>query len=64
VEVHAKVGTSGRTEVWLDGTKLAGLSRTLDLGTRAIGRVQIGDNQTRRTYDMVLDNVVVDTRFI
>jgi hypothetical protein len=26
--------------------------------------VQIGNNQTGRTYDMVLDDVVVDTRFI
>jgi hypothetical protein len=64
VEVHATIGASGRTEVWLDGTKLAGLSRTLDLGTGPIGRVQIGNNQTGRTYDMVLDDVVVDTRFI
>jgi glucose/arabinose dehydrogenase len=64
VEVHARVGTSGLTEVWLDGVKLAELTRTMDLGPDPIGRVQIGNNQTGRTYDMLLDDVVVARTFI
>jgi len=63
LELHARVGSSGLTEVWLDGTKLAALTRTTNLGADPIGRVQIGNNQTGRTYDMVLDDVVVDRGF-
>jgi glucose/arabinose dehydrogenase len=61
LEVHARTGTSGETEVWLDGTKLADLSRSQDLGSSAIGRVQLGNNQTGRTYDVAFDDVIVDT---
>jgi PKD repeat protein len=64
LEVHAATGTSGRAQVWLDGAKVAGLSGTLDLGVDPIGRVQIGNNELGRTYDLVLDGVVVDTAFI
>jgi hypothetical protein len=64
LEVHAKIGTSGLTEVWLDGVKLADLTRTQNLGTDPIGRVQIGNSQTDRTYDMILDDVIVDRAFI
>ncbi|MDP9185224.1 MAG: polysaccharide lyase, partial [Actinomycetota bacterium] len=59
LQVHARVGTSGLTEVWLDGVKLTELARTMDLGVDPIGRVQVGNNQTGRTYDMLLDDVVV-----
>jgi glucose/arabinose dehydrogenase len=64
LEVHARVGGSGLTEVWLDNTKLAALSKTLNLGVDPIGRVQVGNSQTGRTYDMLLDDVVVDRSFI
>jgi glucose/arabinose dehydrogenase len=64
VEMHARVGSSGLTEVWLDGTKLAALGRTPNLGTTAIGRVQVGNSQSGRTYDMLFDDVVVDRSFI
>ncbi len=64
LEVHGRVGASGLTEVWLDGAKLPELTRTLNLGTDPIGRVQIGNNQTGRTYDMVLDDVTIDLGFI
>jgi hypothetical protein len=65
LELHAKInGTSGLTEVWLDGTKIALLSKTQNLGTSAIGRVQLGDNSGSRTYDVALDDIAVDTSFI
>jgi hypothetical protein len=64
LQVHARVGASGATEVWLDGTKLTALGRALNLGTNPIRRVQIGNSQTGRTYDMVLDDVIVDRSFI
>jgi hypothetical protein len=65
LELHAKInGVSGLTEVWLDGTKITALSKTQDLGTSAIGRIQLGDNSGSRTYDVALDDIAVDTSFI
>ena len=43
LEFHALLGASGATEVWLDGVKLADLSITTNLGTTAIGKLQIGE---------------------
>jgi glucose/arabinose dehydrogenase/PKD repeat protein len=64
LQVHARTGSSGLTEVWLDGTMLADLSKSQALGSSAIRRVQLGDNQTGRTYDVAFDDVVIDTAFI
>lgn len=65
LELHAKInGVSSLTEVWLDGTKITALSKTQDLGTSAIGRIQLGDNSGSRTYDVALDDIAVDTSFI
>jgi glucose/arabinose dehydrogenase len=61
VQIHARTGTNGLTEVWLDGTALTALSRTQSLGSAPVDRVQIGNNQASRTYDMAFDDVVVDT---
>jgi hypothetical protein len=55
---------SGLTDVWLDGTKITALSKTQNLGTGAIGRIQLGDNSGSRTYDVALDDIAVDTSFI
>ena len=49
------------TEVWLDGKRLAALSRSQALGSAPVGRVRIGNNQAARAYDMLFDDVVVDT---
>ncbi len=57
-------GTSSQTEVWLDGTRIDALSKTESLGTAPLGRVQLGDNSTGRTYDVAFDGVEVDTSFI
>jgi glucose/arabinose dehydrogenase/PKD repeat protein len=58
--VHAKVnGSSGLTEIFLDGTKLTELSRTESLGTTPIGRIQLGDNQSGRSFDVAYDDVAV-----
>jgi hypothetical protein len=54
-------GASGESETWLDGARIASLSRTEDLGTTPIGRIQIGENSTGRTYDVVIDDVVATT---
>ena len=57
--LHASIDSGGKTEVWLDGTPVGALSTTQSLGSNPIGRVQIGNNQTGRTYDMALDDAAV-----
>ncbi len=63
LELHATInGTSSITEVWLDGTPISALSVTTNLGTTAIGRFQIGEVQTGRTYNVVFDDAVFNTQ--
>ena len=58
VALHVVVdGASSRTEVLLDGTTV--LDLTTDLGTTAVGRVQVGENVPGRTADLVYDSVAV-----
>jgi hypothetical protein len=65
IEVHLKVaGASSLEEVWLDGVLLTDLSRTDNLGTAGVGRVQLGENGTGAPADMVYDDVAVDTSYI
>ena len=68
VQLHVRVNhaepSAGQVEVWYDGTPVAELSRTEDLGTAPIGRLQLGDNSADRTFDIAFDDVVADTLFI
>jgi glucose/arabinose dehydrogenase/chitodextrinase len=57
--VHAAIDSGGKTEVWLDGTPVSDLTTAQSLGSSPIGRVQIGNNQTGRTYDVALDDAAV-----
>lgn len=52
-------GANSIVEVWLDGTRIAELSKTVDLGATAIGQVQLGENLIGRTYDVVFDDAAV-----
>ena len=45
----------------LDGSRIAALSTTGSFGTTSIGRVQLGENGTGKTYDVAFDDVAVDT---
>jgi hypothetical protein len=57
-------GAASQTEVWLDGVRIDALSKTESLGTTPIGRIQLGDNSTARTYDVALDDVQVNMNII
>ena len=57
--VRAGIDGGGQTQVWLDGAPVQDLETTQSLGSNPIGRVQIGNNQTGRTYDMALDDAAV-----
>ncbi len=63
LEFHAVMnGASSSTEVWLDGSPVSDLSLTTDFGANLIGKVQIGEVNTGRTYDVVFDDVTFDTQ--
>lgn len=62
LELHAVInGVASSTEVWLDGVKMTSLSVTTDLGITPVGRMQIGEVQSGRTYNLVLDDAVFNT---
>jgi len=65
LQIHLLVnGTASEVEVWLDGVRVPDLARTESLGTVAIGRVQLGDDATGKTYDVAYDQVAVASSFI
>ena len=64
LELHAVVGAAGSTEVWLDGVKVGSLSISGNLGTTPIGKMQIGEVQNGRTYNVVFDDAVFSTGYI
>jgi acid phosphatase type 7 len=58
--VHVIVnGSASTVEVWLDGSKL--ISKTDSLGMGGVGRIELGDSASGKTFDVALDDVVVDT---
>ena len=63
VELHLVVnGTSSTIEVWLDGNAVSALTtQTASLGSSLLAQLQLGENQTGRTYDIAFDDVVVQT---
>jgi hypothetical protein len=65
LQVRVRVnGDLGQTETWLDGVRIASLSRTENFGTTPVGRLQIGENSSGRTYDIAFDEVVAGTGYI
>ena len=65
-EVHILVnGTNSQTEVWVDGAPVPELSQSgVDLGTTPIGRLELGDPATTKTYDVFYDDVKASGTFI
>jgi chitodextrinase len=63
VMLHAIVnGTASSLDASLDGVPVPGLTLTgQNLGTTPIGRIQLGDTSTARTYDVLLDDVVASS---
>ncbi|HEV2907479.1 MAG TPA: hypothetical protein VGZ50_09225, partial [Actinomycetota bacterium] len=65
VQVRVRInGASGESETWFDGVRIASLSKTENFGTTPMGRVQIGENSSGKTYDVAFDDVVANTSFI
>ncbi len=59
--LHAVVnGTSSSVDVSMDGVMVPGLTLTgQNLGTSPITRLQLGETTAGRTYDIVIDDIVV-----
>jgi hypothetical protein len=51
-------------EVWFDGFHIDDLSRIESFDAKEIGYIQIGENSSRTGFDIVFDDVEVDTHFI
>jgi chitodextrinase len=54
-------GTSGHTDVSLDGSPVATFTQTWNTGTSPITQLILGDTTAGRTSDVVFDNVVAHT---
>jgi hypothetical protein len=60
LELHVLVaGSTSQTQTWLDDQLVADLSKSESLGTTPIGRIQLGENITGRSYDVAYDDVHV-----
>jgi hypothetical protein len=65
VQVRVRInGASGESETWLDGVRIASLSKVENFGTTPIGRLQIGENSSGKVYDVAFDNVAASTGFM
>jgi hypothetical protein len=62
VELHFGIST-GTIEVWLDGSAVPALTTSTgaNLGSAAVGGLQIGETQTGRTYDVLYDDAAFGT---
>ena len=52
-------GTASQVSTWLDDQPVGALTKTESLGTTGVGRVQVGENITGRTYDLALDDITI-----
>jgi hypothetical protein len=66
IELHTRInGEASTLEVWLDGVRIDALSSTTaNLGSAPVGRLQIGEVQSGRTYNVVFDDVAFGTERI
>src|SRR5256886_2068237 len=61
LELHLNI-TTGVVEVWLDGVAVPDLTfSSTNLGTAAMGVLQVGDTATSGTWDVVLDDAAFGT---
>jgi fibronectin type III domain protein/calcineurin-like phosphoesterase family protein len=60
LEVRAMINdANSQVQTFLDGQPVPDLTKTESLGTTPIGRIQLGENITGRTYDVSFDDVLV-----
>jgi fibronectin type 3 domain-containing protein len=60
VKVHVLInGNASLVEVWLNGTKIAPLSRVEALGTTPVGRIEVGESVAGPSFQLAFDDVLV-----
>jgi acid phosphatase type 7 len=65
LQVHVIVRrSSSRVEVWLDGVGLSDLAGKVRIGRSPIGQLEIGDDSLAHSFDVAVDDVAADARFI
>lgn len=60
LQVHLNQAT-GQVEVWYDGALVPALSFTQSVGSSPVGRIELGDPTSGRTFDIYFDDVRVET---
>lgn len=64
-QVHIRVaGAQSVIEVWFDGVLVGELSGPVNLGSFAASTIRLGEQSRDRTFDLVFDDVALDTEFI
>lgn len=65
MQLRTKIsGATSQNEVWVNGTKIAALTKTHNLGTVSSRIVQIGDANSTRAFDVHFSGVVADRKFV
>ncbi|MDQ4006306.1 MAG: polysaccharide lyase, partial [Actinomycetota bacterium] len=65
VQLHVRIaGTRSQVEVWLNGARVTALSRTVSLGTNPIGRLQLGEHSSGRSFEVAFDDVGAAQAFL
>ena len=63
IQMHVLVSdTVPQADVWLDGQAVA--TRTDSLGSAPVGKLELGDPNVARTFDVAFDNVIADAGFV
>jgi plastocyanin len=66
-ELQARVfvnGGASEVEIWLDGVRVGDLARTESLGIAPIGRVQLSNDTTGKTFDVAFDQAAVASSYV
>jgi plastocyanin len=66
-ELQARVfvnGAAGEVEIWLDGVRVDDLARTESLGTAPIGRIQLSNDTSGKTFDVAFDQAAVSASYV
>jgi parallel beta-helix repeat protein len=65
LQVHVTIdGAASQTDVWLDGTKIDALSKSEDLGSSPVGRLELGDSAANHTFDVAFDDADYDREYM
>lgn len=65
LQLHVRIGEpTGRIEVWLDNVPINALSSDDALGAAAIGRIDIGEDEAGRVFDVAFDDVIAAATLI